>query len=101
MESERSSDSLVPACILLLLLPLFKHISQLRPFLFLRTVTLHGLTHGCNFMWCDRKLHKLYVIFRADLVADEDADVQSTGLHVVALSVDQEAHAFHDHLQEG
>lgn len=101
--TERSSDSLVPARTLLLLghFPLFKHVSQLRPFLFLRAMALHGLAHGCHFLLGYRKLHELYVIFRADLVADEDADIQGAGLHVVALSVDEETHAFHDHLQEG
>lgn len=62
-------------------------------------VALHGVPHIFDLLRVQRVVHQLEVVFGADFVEDEETDVESTGLHVVAFAVDVEVHAAHDDLK--
>ncbi len=62
-------------------------------------MALHRLPHVLHILRVQRVVHQLQVVLGPNAVEDEQADVESTSLHVVALAMDVEAHPAHDDLE--
>ena len=78
---------------------LLQDICQLWALLLLDPMGFHQLGHRNDLLLVEGIVGELYVVFRPDLIAYEDANIKCAGLHVIPFSVDQKAHALHQHLQ--